>query len=76
MTHAATIQTLQTYNEVRLYLHIELAKHPITPTEKNRLAAALAFLQLTQSVDRLKKEADTIFDETLLCDIIKLAKDG
>lgn len=71
--HIANIKSLQTFNEARLYLHIELAKHPIDAYEKNRLAAALAYLQMTGSLDKLKSNAANIITDTHFCDVVKLA---
>jgi hypothetical protein len=74
--HIQNISTLLTFNECRLYLHFALAKHPIEPMEKNRLAAALAFLNITNSAPKLQKHITTILDEKQFCDVIKLAKES
>ena len=72
--HAYILQSLQSYNECHLYLTIELAKHPIEAMEKNRLAAALLYLNQTKSMDKLKANAAKIFDTNNICEVVKMAE--
>ena len=72
--HASILQTLHTFNECHLYLTIELSKHPIEAMEKNRLAAALLYLNQTKNIDKLKANAAKIFDTNNICEVIKMAE--